>query len=121
MCCQELLIQICDSEDVQILKGVVSKDHIHMQVECPPKIALSDLVKRLKGRSSRILQQEFPQLRKPYWGRHFRAIGNKLWSTGNITDEVVQEYLVIIEISQTKITICLSLIGTFSPAKTLHF
>ena len=71
----------------------VSKDHIHMHIEYPPKLAISDLVKRLKGRSSRILQQEFPQLKKRYWGRHFWAIGYGVWSTGNITDEVVHEYL----------------------------
>src|SRR5437660_296476 len=62
--CRELIIQICDAKDVRILKGVVSKDHVHMLIEYPPKISLSDLVKRLKGRTSRILQQEFPQLRK---------------------------------------------------------
>ena len=90
---RELLIQVCDSEDVRILKGVVSKDHIHMHIEYPPRIALSDLVKRLKGRSSGILQQEFPALRKRYWGRHFWAIGYGAWSTGNITDEIVHEYL----------------------------
>jgi len=60
--CRDLLVQICDSEDVRILKGVVSKDHVHMHIEYPPKIALSDLLKRLKGRSSRLLQQEFPHL-----------------------------------------------------------
>ena len=91
--CRELLIQICDSEDVQILKGVVSKDHVHMHVEYPPKVSLSDLVKRLKGRSSRRLQEEFPALKKRYWGRHFWAIGFGVWSTGNITEELVQEYL----------------------------
>ncbi len=91
--CRELLIQICDSEDVRILSGVVSKDHVHMHVEYPPRLALSELVKKLKGRSSRRLQQEFPNLRKRYWGQHFWAIGYGAWSTGNITDEVVQEYL----------------------------
>ena len=91
--CRELLIQICESEDVPILKGVVSKDHIHMHIEYPPKLAISELVKRLKGRSSRLLQQEFLQLRKRYWERHFWAIGYGVWSTGNITEEVVQEYL----------------------------
>jgi putative transposase len=39
----------CDAEDVQILKGVVSKDHIHMHIEYPPRVSISDLVKRLKG------------------------------------------------------------------------
>ena len=91
--CRELIIQICDAEDVRILKGVVSKDHVHMHVEYPPSKALSDLVKRFKGRSSRILQQEFPALQKQYWGRHFWAIGYGAWSTGNITGEMVQEYL----------------------------
>ncbi len=91
--CRDLLVQVCDSEDVRILSGVVSKDHVHMHVEYPPKLALSDLVKRLKGRSSRMLQAEFPQLKKRYWGNHFWAIGYGAWSTGNITEEMVQEYL----------------------------
>ena len=91
--CRELIIQICDTEDVQILKGVVSKDHIHMHVEYPAKLSISDLVKHLKGRSSRRLQDEFPSLKKRYWGQHFWAIGYGGWSTGNITDEMVQEYL----------------------------
>jgi putative transposase len=91
--CRDLLIQICDSENVHILKGVVSKDHIHMHVEYAPSISISVLVKKLKGRTSRILQQEFPYLGKKYWGRHFWAVGYGAWSTGKITDEMVQEYL----------------------------
>ncbi len=91
--CRDLLIQICNSENVHILKGVVSKDHIHMHVEYPPSLSISILVKKLKGRSSRILQQEFPKLNKQYWGRHFWAVGYGAWSTGKITDEMVQEYL----------------------------
>ena len=91
--CRELIIQICDAEDVNILKGVVSKDHVHMLIEYPPAKSISELVKRLKGRTSRRLQEEFPQLRKQYWGRHFWAIGYGVWSTGNITEEAVKEYL----------------------------
>jgi putative transposase len=91
--CRDLIVQICDAEDVRILKGVVSKDHVHMHIEYPPRLALADLVKRFKGRSSRMLQLEFPHLKKRYWGRHFWAIGYGAWSTGNITDEMVQAYL----------------------------
>src|SRR5919205_1674151 len=91
--CRDLLMQICDAEHVRILKGVVSKDHVHMLIEYPPSKSLSDLVKRLKGRTSRRLQEEFPQLRKQYRGRHFWAIGYGAWSTGNITEEVVKKYL----------------------------
>ena len=56
-----------------------------------PSQSISQLVKRLKGRSSRKLQQEFPELGKKYWGQHFWAIGFGCWSTGNITDEMVNE------------------------------
>lgn len=91
--CRSLLIQICESEDVRILKGVVSKDHVHMHIEYRPSQSISDLVRRLKGRSSRKLQQEFPDLGKKYWGRHFWAIGFGCWSTGNITDKMVNDYL----------------------------
>jgi putative transposase len=91
--CRDLVVQICNAENVQILKGVVSKDHVHLHVEYPPSLSMSDLVKKLKGRTSRLLQQEFPSLGKQYWGRHFWAVGYGVWSTGNITDEMVQEYL----------------------------
>ena len=93
MRCRDLLVQICDAEDVRILKGVVSKDHVHMHIEYPPFRSVSDLVKRMKGRTSRRLQEEYPALGKRYWGRHFWAIGYGAWSTGNITEEAVQEYL----------------------------
>ena len=91
--CRTLLIQICDTEDVRILSGVVSTDHVHMHIEYPPSLPLSELVKRLKGRSSRLLQREYPELQKRYWGKHFWAIGYGAWSTGNVTEDIVQEYL----------------------------
>ena len=55
MRCRTILIQICEAEGVQILKGVVSKDHIHMHIEYRPSQDVSTLVKLMKGRSSRKL------------------------------------------------------------------
>ena len=83
----------CDAEDVQILKGVVSKDHVHMHIEYPPKLSISDLVKRLKGRTSRILQMEYPELKKRYWGRHFWARGYFCATIGQMTEEMIKQYL----------------------------
>lgn len=90
---RELVIQICDVEEVDILKGVVSKDHVHIHIEYPLCISISQLVKRMKGRTSRLLQKEFPKLKKRYCGRHIWTPGYEAWSTCNITDEMVQEYL----------------------------
>ena len=50
-------------------------------------------MKKYKGRTSRKLQIEFPELKKGYWGKHFWAIGYGAWSTGNVTEEMVNEYL----------------------------
>ena len=91
--CRSLIIQVCDAEDIRILKGVVSSDHVHIHIDYRPSQSISEIVRRIKGRSSRKIQQEFPALGKRYWGRHFWAIGFGCWSTGNITDKMVDEYL----------------------------
>jgi len=91
--CRELIIQICDTEDIRILKGVVSKDHVHMHIEYPPSKSISELIRKIKGRTSRILQKEYTELRKRYWGKHFWGIGYGAWSTGNVTDKLIEEYL----------------------------
>ena len=91
--CRDLIVQVCDAEDIRILKGVVSKDHVHMHIEYPPSMSVSDIVKKLKGRTSRKLQMEFKELSKRYWGKHFWAIGYGVWSTGNVTQDMVDEYL----------------------------
>ena len=91
--CRELLRQTCDVLDIRILKGVVSKDHIHLHLSYPPKLSVSDLVKRLKGRSAKILLEEFPELRRRFYGGHLWSIGYGVWSSGNITDEMIQQYL----------------------------
>jgi len=91
--CRELLIQMCDAEDIVILKGAVSADHVHMHIEYSPSLSISDIMKKLKGRTSRKLQQEFPHLQERYWGRYFWAIGYGAWSTGNVTEEMINNYL----------------------------
>jgi putative transposase len=70
-----IIRQVCRELGVQIVSGVLSREHVHMFVENPPHIAVSDFVRRVKGRSSHRVQMEFPDLRKRYWGRHFWARG----------------------------------------------
>ena len=74
------------------LEGV-SKDHVPRQVEYPPSLFVSKLMKQVKGRTSGLLQEEFPQLEKRCWGRHFWAVGYGAWRTGNSTEAMIQEYL----------------------------
>jgi len=90
---RELIRQVCREQEVEILKGHVSKDHVHLFVSIPPHVTISRLVQRLKGRSSYKLLGEFAHLRKMYWGRHVWARGYFCCSSGNVTDEVVKQYI----------------------------
>jgi putative transposase len=67
---RDIIRQICMSRDMHILKGQVSKDPIHVRVSCPPSFCPAKVVQYLKGSSSRRLQEEFPHLKKRYWGQH---------------------------------------------------
>ena len=88
-----IIRQVCRELGVQIVSGVLSREHVHMFVEIPPHIAVSDFVRRVKGRSSHRVQMEFPEIRKRYWGRHFWARGYFCTTSGNITDDVILQYL----------------------------
>ena len=88
-----LVVQVCESEEVRILKGHVSKDHVHVFVSIPPQVTISRLVQRLKGRSAKVLLDEFAHIRKAFWGRHVWARGYFCCSSGNVTDEVVAAYI----------------------------
>jgi len=90
---RELIRQTCATLEVYILSGHVSADHIHLLVSVPPQLAVSNLVQRLKGRSSRRLQEEFGELKRQYWGRHMWARGYFAVTTGNVTDEIIKQYI----------------------------
>ena len=90
---RDLLREICKSHEVEILKGHISKDHIHMFVSVPPHLSVSKLVQLLKGKSSRKLLSEFKSLSQQFWGRHLWGRGYFVASSGNVTDEVIMEYI----------------------------
>jgi len=90
---RELVRQTCGPLEIEILRGVVSKDHVHLLVSAPPNISPSDIMRRIKGRSSTKLFQEFEHLKKRYWGQHFWARGYFCVTAGELTKEMILEYL----------------------------
>ena len=90
---RELIRGICKEHEVEIIKGHVAKDHVHLFVSVPPHLAISKLVQYLKGKSSYKLLQENKQLSKIFWGRHLWARGYFVATSGNVTDEVIMEYI----------------------------
>ncbi len=90
---RDLLRQICAAREVQIVRGTVSPDHVHMLVVVPPQLAPAKLVQCLKGRSSRMLQRDFRHLRKRYWGQHLWARGYFCATVGAVDEKTVMHYI----------------------------
>ena len=90
---RELVRQTCTTLDVYILSGHVAVDHVHLLVSVPPHVSVSDLMQRIKGRSSRRLMEEFGEIRRQFWGQHLWARGYFAASTGNVTDEIIKQYI----------------------------
>ena len=98
---RELIREICKANDIEIIKGHVSKDHVHLFLSIPPYLSISTVVQAIKGKSSRKLLSNFKDLQKQFWGRHFWARGYFAASSGNVTDEVVMKYIEEQDITET--------------------
>jgi len=89
---RELIRQGCEARNIKIVHGSIGKEHVHLLLSCPPTLAPSKILQYLKGRSSKLLQEEFQELRKRYWGQH-------LWAPGlcrtvrTVTEEIIKEYI----------------------------
>jgi putative transposase len=90
---RDLIREICGTHDVKIMKGRVSKDHVHLLISIPPQVTISRLVQWLKGKTAHKIMLEFPHIKKHYWGQHMWARGYFCCSTGNVTDEIIAEYI----------------------------
>jgi len=90
---RELIRQTCESRSITILKGHVSKDHIHLHVSMSPELSPSKAIQYVKGRSSRLIQQEFSHIRRRYWGQHLWARGYFCATVGKVTEKMLAAYI----------------------------
>ena len=90
---RDLIRQVWQSRDAVIIRGAVSPDHVHMLISAPPALSPAKLAQYIKGRSSRMLQLEFPELRKRYWGQHMWARGYFCATVGAVDEETVKQYI----------------------------
>lgn len=60
---KEIVREVCAERDCHLIEMETMPDHVHLLVECDPQYGIHRLVKQIKGRSSRLLRDEFPSLR----------------------------------------------------------
>ncbi len=95
-----MIRQVCKNNEIEIIAGHVSRDHVHLLISVPPHMSVSKTVQYIKGYTSRKLLMEYKELNKQFWGHHLWARGYFAASSGNVTDEVIIEYIETQEIEE---------------------
>ena len=90
---RELIRQGCDAREMMVVRGNIVSDHVRLLLSCPPSLAPSKIMQWLKGRSSRLMQEEFAHLKKRYWGQRMWARGYFVGTVGAVTGEMIREYV----------------------------
>jgi Transposase and inactivated derivatives len=88
----EILRTLCNWKDIKIIEAEVCPDHVHMLVEIPPKVAISSFMGYLKGKSSLMVYEKFPDLKYKYRNREFRCRGYYVDTAGKNAKKI-QEYI----------------------------
>ena len=90
---RDLLKQIAIEHELEVISGKVATDNVHMLISYNPSQDISKIVQWLKGISSRVMLSEFSHFRRQFWGLHLWARGYLAVSSGNVTDEIIQQYI----------------------------
>ena len=89
----ELLKECADVNNWEIYELNVQVDHVHMLIQLRPNISVSKAVQLFKGGSSRVIREEFPELKEFLWGDSFWADGYFSETIGKVSMEVIQDYI----------------------------
>jgi putative transposase len=87
----DILRKLCEYKNVELVKGSISADHVHIYVKIPPKLSVSEFMGYLKGKSALMVFDRFPQMKQGS-GRHLWAKGYYV-STVGINKDVIREYI----------------------------
>ena len=90
---RELIREICRTHDIEIVKGHVRPDHVHLLLSVPPTMAPSRVMQAIKGKTAHHMLRDFRTLRRTFWGKHFWARGYFVSTSGNVTEEMLKKYI----------------------------
>jgi putative transposase len=90
---RDLIREVCKAYDIEILKGHIRPDHVHLLLSVPPAMSPSRVMSAIKGRTSNRLMLDFRTLNRQFWGRHLWARDYFVATSGNVTDDVLAKYI----------------------------
>jgi putative transposase len=90
---RELIRQGCEARNITVISGNISKNHVRLLLSCPSNLAPGKIVQYLKGKSSHLLQEEFSELKRRYWGQHLWGRGYFCATVGSVTEKMIRNYV----------------------------
>ncbi|MDR0356029.1 MAG: IS200/IS605 family transposase [Deltaproteobacteria bacterium] len=90
---RDIIRRICAKEKVDVISGRIAADHVRLFLSAKPNVRLSELARQLKGKTSHFLLKSYPSLQKRYWEGRLWARGYFCRTSGNVTDESIQNYV----------------------------
>ena len=90
---RDIIKKLCEMKGVQIIEGKICVDHVHMYVAIPPKLAVSEFMSYLKGKSTLMLFDRHPEFKARKSDKHFWARGYYVATVGNVNESTIIEYI----------------------------
>ena len=89
---QMTIARICEAMDIEMIEGHVGKDHVHVCLSVPPKYSPAEVMKRIKGKTSEVIFEKFPEFKKRFWAQHLWGRGYFV-STVGVDEEIIRKYI----------------------------
>ena len=90
---EDLLFECADLHRWKIEELNIQPDHVHILVQMRPEVSVSRMVQLFKGMSSRVVREEFPDLKEFLWGKSFWADGYFAETFGRVNESQIREYI----------------------------
>ena len=90
---KELLQECADLQRWKIEELNIQDDHVHILVRMRPEISVSRMVQLFKGMTSKVIREEFPDLKEFLWGKSFWADGYFAETSGQVHESQIREYI----------------------------
>ena len=88
----EIISKACKISGIQLIRGAVCPDHVHMYVSIPPKMSISNVMSKVKGKSALMIFDRHPEYRGRD-GRHFWARGYYVETVGRVNEDIIKKYI----------------------------
>jgi putative transposase len=90
---KDLLYECADMNRWKIEELSIQLDHVHMLIQMNPNVSVSRMVQLFKGMTSKVVREEFPELKEFLWGKNFWSDGYFAETSGQVNEDRIREYI----------------------------